>query len=55
MDIKRISPVPAVQPTPKVEREADKHDDRRNSPRKRRKRDGDNDSDDDTNGIDTYA
>ncbi len=55
MDIKRIAPVPVVQPTHKVERDADKHDDRRNGPRKRRKRDGDNDRDDDTNGIDTYA
>tara|TARA_R110002073_G_scaffold285132_1_gene449521 strand:- start:376 stop:537 length:162 start_codon:yes stop_codon:yes gene_type:complete len=53
MDIKRIQQIPVVQPTRKVEREADKHDDARKVPRKRRKRD--DDSDDDTNGIDTYA
>lgn len=55
MDIKRIAPVPVVQPTHKVEREADKQDDRRGGRRKRRKREDDAGADDDTNGIDTYV
>ncbi|MGR9091940.1 MAG: hypothetical protein ACU85U_15315 [Gammaproteobacteria bacterium] len=52
MDIKRIQPVPVVQPSHKVEREAEKNEDRRNGRRKRRKPD---DTDDGTKRIDTYA